>query len=130
VRERLRHLPASLIASAVLLGVAVPVAWLFSGPAAAVGVTAGVALVAFSYLVSGLVVAWADLVARHLMLPVVLLTYALKFVLFGVVLYRVREVGWAGLYAMGIAAIVATFVWTGAHLYWIMNAKIPYVEIE
>lgn len=130
MRKRLRHLPASLLASAVLLALMVPVAWVSAGAVAAVGAALGVALVAFSYLVSSLVVAWTDLVARELMLPVVLLTYALKFILFGVVLYQANRVGWGGLSALGVAVIVGTFGWTGAHLYWILNAKIPYVEIE
>jgi hypothetical protein len=64
------------------------------------------------------------------MLPVVLLTYALKFVLFGVVLYAVDQRGWPGLFPLGVAVVVATFVWTGAHLYWILHARTPYVEVE
>jgi ATP synthase protein I len=130
VKRRLRHLPASLVASAVLLVVGVPLGGVFAGGAGAAGVAAGVTLVVFSYLVSSLVVAWVDLVARHLLLAVGLLTYVLKFTAFGVAMYSVWQTGWAGLTAMGISVIVATVVWTGTQLWWILTAKIPYVELD
>ncbi|GAA2599319.1 hypothetical protein GCM10010399_32560 [Dactylosporangium fulvum] len=126
--QRLHHLPTALVASAVLLVVAVGVAWPIGDGTASLGAAAGVALVVLSYLVSSLVVVWVDAVARNLLLPVVLLTYALKFAVFGLVMYRVRETGWAGLRVMGVTVIVATVVWTGAQLYWILRAKTPYVE--
>ncbi|MEV8513159.1 hypothetical protein [Dactylosporangium sp. NPDC051484] len=125
--QGLRYLPTALVASAVLLVVAVAVAWPVAGGTAAAGAAAGVALVVVSYLVSSLVVAWVDAVARSLLLPVVLLTYALKFAVFGLAMYRASEAGWAGLRAMGVTVIVATVVWTSAQLYWILRAKIPYV---
>jgi len=130
VKKRLRHLPASLFASAVLLALGVPFAWLVSGPAAAAGVVAGIALVTVSYVFSSVVVMWCDLVNPALILPVGLLSYALKFALFGVVMFSVAQVGWAGLEPMGWTVIVATIVWTGAQLWWTLNAKIPYVEFE
>jgi hypothetical protein len=130
VKKRLRHLPSSLLAAAVLVLVGVPAGGLAGGWAAAAGVFAGVALVAFSYVVSSVVVAWVDMVSRPMLLPVVLGTYALKFAVFGVVMWRVAEAGWQGLPAMGVAVIVATIVWTGTQLWWTLRAKIPYVEIE
>jgi ATP synthase protein I len=119
-----------LLASAVLLVVGVPVGGVLAGGAGAAGVAAGVGLVVFSYLVSSLVVAWVDLVARHLLLVVGLLTYVVKFAVFGAAMYSVWQTGWAGLVAMGIAVIVATVVWTGTQLWWILTAKIPYVELD
>jgi hypothetical protein len=130
VKKRLRHLPASLLATAALILVGVPVAGLVAGRVGALGGLAGIALVAVSYLVSSLVVAWVDLVARHLLLVIVLLTYVLKFAAFGVVMWSVAETGWAGLPPMGVGIIVATVVWTAAQFWWIMRAKLPYVEIN
>jgi len=130
VKKRLRHLPASLLATAALTLVGVPVAGLVASVAGALGALVGVALVAVSYLISSLVVAWVDLVARHLLVVIVLLTYVLKFAAFGVVMWLVAETGWAGLPPMGVAIIVATIVWTSAQFWWIMRAKIPYVEIS
>jgi hypothetical protein len=130
VKKRLRHLPASLLASAVLLLVGVPAAGVLAGASGAAGVAAGVALVVFSYLVSSVVVAWVDLVDRRLLLVVGLLTYALKFTLFGIAMWWVSGTGWAGLTAMGVSVIVATLVWTGTQLWWITHAKIPYVDVS
>lgn len=125
----LRHLPTSLAATAALLVLAVAIAWPLRGGQAAFGVLAGVGLVTVSHLVSSLVVAWVDAVARHMMLPVVMLTYALKFAAFGVILFRVAQTGWTGLPALGVTVIAATTVWIGAQLYWILHAKILYVEL-
>ncbi len=130
MKKRLRHLPASLLATAALTLVGVPVAGLVAGPAGALGVLAGIGLVAVSYLISSLVVAWVDLVARHLLLVIVLLTYVVKFAMFGVIMWSVAKTGWAGLPPMGVAIIVATVVWTGAQFWWITHAKLPYVEIS
>jgi hypothetical protein len=130
VRKRLRHLPASLIATAALLAVGVPLGGVAWGAAGALGALAGVLLVAVSYVSSSLVVAWVDLVARHLLLPIVLLTYVLKFTIFGVVMWRVSATDWSGLRPMGLAVIVATIVWTAAQLWWTMRAKLLYVEID
>lgn len=123
MRERLRQLPAGLSASAVLLVVAVAVGWIVRGPVAAVGAALGVLLVVVSYVVSGLVVAWADLFARHLMMPVVLLTYALKATLLGMVLYQVDKAEWPGLFALGVAAVAAVVVWVGAQLAWAIRTS-------
>lgn len=129
MKARLRHLPASLIAAAVLVVVGMPVGWFVGGRAAALGVLAGVALVAVSYLISSLVVAWIDVVNRAMLLPISLLTYVLKFTLFGVVMWKVSSTEWTGLRPMGVTVIGATIVWTGAQLWWTLRAKIPYVEV-
>jgi hypothetical protein len=128
--SRLRHLPTTLGATGVVLVAAVLIAWLVGGVTPALGAAAGVGLVLVSHLVSNLVVAWVDMVARHMLLPVVLMTYVLKFTVFGVVMYRVDQAEWAGLPALGITVIAATAVWIGAQLYWILHAKIYYVELE
>jgi hypothetical protein len=130
VRKRLRHLPTCFVATAGLLVVGLPAGFAWGRAAGLFGVLAGVALVVVSYLISSLVVAWVDLVARAMLLPVVLLTYVLKFTVFGVVMWTIANTGWAGLRPMGVAVIAATVAWTGAQGWWIMRAKIPYVEIE
>jgi hypothetical protein len=127
--QRLRHLPVTLGTTAVVLVVAVVIAWLVGGVTPALGAAAGVGLVLVSHLVSNLVVAWVDMVARHMLLPIVMMTYLLKFAVFGVVMYSVNQAQWAGLPALGITVIAATTAWIGAQLYWILHAKILYVEL-
>jgi hypothetical protein len=115
MRRRLRHLPSGLIASAVLL---------------VVGAAAGVLLVAASYTVSSLVIAWADAVRPALIMPVGLLTYAVKFTLIGILMWVVAGTGWAGLPAMGVGVIAGALGWTTAQAVWTWRARIPYVEID
>lgn len=87
--------------------------------ASGVGFAAGVTLAAGSFLLSALVIAWADVVARHLILPVGLMTYAFKITLIGMVVFGVARRDWPGFTAMlwGIAAgtvawVIAQAVWT------------------
>lgn len=130
LRRRLRHLPAGLAATGVLLVVAVPVAGWLRGPAGAAGVAAGILLVAASFVFSSLCVAWADSIDPQLVLPVGLGGYAIKATLLGVCLVLLLDTGWAGLPAMGVGVLMATLTWIGAQLWWTLRAKIPYVQFD
>jgi hypothetical protein len=127
IRERLPYLRVTLLASAALLLVAIPVAAALRGAGGAAGAVAGVALVVVSYLISGVSVVWADAVNPRLILPVGLLTYAVKIVVLGVVMASVAATGWTGLEPMGVTVIAAVVVWTGTHLIWAVRSPLPYV---
>jgi hypothetical protein len=129
-RKRLRHLPAGLLASGVLLVAGVVVGAALRGWAGAAGAAAGVVLVAASYVLSTLAVAWADSVNPRLIMPVGLGTYVLKVVLIGVAMAAIAGTGWAGLVPMGIAVMVAAVGWIVAQAWWTWHARIPYVDIE
>jgi hypothetical protein len=129
VRKRLQHLPAGLIAMAVLLVITVPLGLWRDGGAGAAGAAAGVALVTASYTVSSLIVAWTDLRARRLLVPVALGTYIVKFTVIGVAMWFVAGADWSGLPWMGALVIAAVVVWVAAHAGWVWRAKIPYVEL-
>jgi hypothetical protein len=124
------HLRVGLGASAVLLALGLLVGALAGGGAGAAGAAAGVALVAASYLISSLVLAWADSVNPRLVLPVGLGMYVTKFTLIGIVMAVIAASGWRGLGAMGVAIIVTVFGWTIAQSVWVWRARIPYVEID
>jgi hypothetical protein len=128
IRLRLPYLRTTLLASAALLGVAVPVAAVLRGPVGAIGALAGVALVVISYLISGFSVAWADAVHPRLIMSVGLVTYAVKIVVLGVVMAGIAATGWPGLAPMGATIIAAVVVWTVAQLLWTLRAPLPYVE--
>jgi hypothetical protein len=127
---RMRHVPAALAGSAAVALLGALAGYLLAGPAQAAGVAAGVGLVTASYLVSSLVVAWADAVDPHLVLPVGLGSYVLKFVLLFVVMAAIVGTGWAGTAAMGLGVIVGVVGWTSAQLWWTLRARIPYVQID
>ncbi|SDY67006.1 hypothetical protein SAMN05444365_10361 [Micromonospora pattaloongensis] len=130
MRARLRHLPVPLMVSAVLLVIVAAVGWALDGGAGAAGGAAGVALVAVSYVLSSLALAWADSVSPRLVLTVGLVTYMLKFGLLGAAVFAVAATGWAGLRMTAIGIIVGTVAWVVAQVWWTAKAKIPYVEIE
>ena len=127
---RLRHVPAALAGVAVVAGLGALGGALLGGPAAAAGVAAGVGLVTLSYLISSLVIAWADAVNPQLVLPVGLASYALKFLILFVVMSAIVATGWAGTAPMGIGIIVGVIGWTSAQMWWTLRARIPYVQID
>jgi hypothetical protein len=130
IRRRVRHLPAGLLGCGLALVVAVVVAGVTSGTPGVIGAAVGVTGVALSYVVSGLAVAWADSIAPQLTLPVALTTYAVKFTLLGVVLIQFGSSSWPGLHPMAFSILGAVVAWNVAHLWWVIHAKIPYVEID
>jgi hypothetical protein len=130
MKKRLQHLPAGLIAMAVVLLVTVPIALWRDGGVGAAGDVAGVALVTASYAVSSLIIAWTDLRARHMLLPVAMATYVVKFTMIGLGMWIALGTGWAGLPWMGVSVIIAVVGWMTAHAVWVWRAKIPYVELE
>ena len=92
------------------------------------GVAAGVALVSVGYVLSSLVVAWADSIAPNLVMPVGLTAYVGKVIVFGVVMAAIARTDWAGLAPMGWAIVGSALVWIVALSWWTWNAKILYVD--
>ena len=129
IGTRVRHLRVGLLACAALFVLGVLPAALVAGAAGVAGVAAGVGLVAASYTVSSLVIAWVDAVDRRLVLPVGLLTYALKFTMIGVLMSVISSAGWSGLIPMGVAILAAALVWIAAQSWWTWHARIAYVDL-
>lgn len=117
----MRYLPLALAVSGVVLVLAAVAGWRAAGGAGALGAAAGVFLVVLSYLVSSLVIAWADSVDPRLVLPVGLATYVIKFALLGLVLLAVVGTGWAGTLPMGVAIVPGVLAWTGATMWWALR---------
>jgi ATP synthase protein I len=126
----LRHLPSGLAASGVLLVAGVALFGVLRGAAGAAGFAAGVALVAASYVLSSLAVAWADTVNPRLVMPVGLTTYVTKVILIGIVMAAIAATGWAGLVPMGCAVIATAVGWIAAQAWWTWRARILYVEVD
>jgi len=123
LRRRLKFLPSGLLASAAVLAVGVVIAALVRGAAPAWGMAAGVGLVAASYTLSSLAIAWADSVNPRLVLVVGLVTYVVKFTLIGVLMIAVSATGWSGLPAMGLGIIASVIAWTTAQAWWTWHGK-------
>lgn len=130
LRRRLRHLPAGLVASAAVAALGVVVGAVVGGAAAAAGALAGVALVAASYTVSSVVIAWADSIDPRLIMPVGLMTYVFKFTVIGLVMWVIAGTAWSGLKPMGVTIMVTALGWTIAQAWWTWHARIAYVELD
>ena len=83
-----------------------------------VGFAAGVTLAAGSFLLSALVIAWADVAARHLILPIGLMTYAFKITLIGMVVFGVARRDWPGFTGLLWGIAVGTAVWVVVQAVW------------
>jgi ATP synthase protein I len=115
------HVPLALAVSAGVLMLSALVGWLGGDAAGAAGAAAGVALVVVSYLVSSVVVAWADSVSPRLVLPFGLASYITKIVVLGLVMLAVVRTGWDGTAAMGLAIIAGVVGWTAANIWWAVH---------
>lgn len=116
---RLAHLPPLVCVSVVLAVVAAALGGLTRGGAGAAGAAVGVGIVTVSYLLSTLVLAWADSVNPQLVLPFGLALYAAKFTAIGVVMARVSASGWPGLPPLGLGVVAGVVAWTAAHVWWL-----------
>jgi hypothetical protein len=118
VGRRVRYLRVGLAVSGVLLLAAVGVGWAVEGSAGAVGAALGVLLVATSYTVSMLAIAWADAINPRMVLSVGLGMYIIKFSLFGVMMIALADSAWPGLVPMAMGIVAGVVAWTGTQIWW------------
>lgn len=118
---RLAHLPVTLAVTGLAVAGAAVAGWLVAGGTGAAGAAAGVGVVAASYLVSTLLIAWADAVRPGLVLPVGLLTFAVKFPLIGVLFGAAAARDWAGLPAMVAGVVAGVVAWAGTQVWWVVR---------
>ncbi|NJC73356.1 hypothetical protein HC031_27075 [Planosporangium thailandense] len=130
MRRRLNHVPAGLLGCGVVLVAATVIGGVVKGAPGALGAAIGVVGVAVSYLLSGVVVAWADSISPQLTMPVGLATYAIKFTLLAIPLVAFGDSTWPGLHPMAFAIIAAVLGWNAGHIWWAARARIPYVQID
>jgi hypothetical protein len=127
VGSRTRHLRLTSGVTGIALVVAAVVGALVGGPISALGVAAGVGLVAASYLASTLVIAWADSVAPRMVFGVGVGMYVIKYSLFAVMLIAVNGAGWTGRIPMAFGIAVGVVAWTASHVWWLTRNAYPYV---
>ncbi|MER7270519.1 hypothetical protein ABT344_19725 [Micromonospora carbonacea] len=116
---RLRHLPVLVAVSAAVAALGAAAGGVLGGADAALGVAAGVAVTVASYVLTTVVLAWADARNPQLVLPFGVGLYVAKFTLLGGVMVAVASTGWAGVVPLCLGIAVGVVVWTGAHIWWI-----------
>jgi hypothetical protein len=114
--------------SGIVLLVAAGVGALAGGGVAAAGAAGGVALVAVSYTISTLAIAWADSIAPRMVLGVGVGTYILKFTLLGALLVALTDAGWAGRIPMAWGIVAGVIAWTASQIWWTVHHAHPYVS--
>ena len=97
---------------------------------AALGFAVGALLVAASYTVSTLAIAWADSINPQLVFPVGVATYIIKFSLLGVLLIRFSGTTWPGWIPMAVGIVTAVLVWSAAQIWWTVRTAHPYVQAK
>lgn len=125
IASRAGHLRATLAVTSVVMVGATIIGGLIAGSDGALGAFLGVAVVAGSYLLSDLAVAWADSVSPKLVLSVGLGTYLFKFSLLGLALLAVPKGGWAGLRPMAVGMVVMIVGWLTAQIWWTVRRGTP-----
>ncbi|MGH3544379.1 MAG: hypothetical protein ACRDPW_00355 [Mycobacteriales bacterium] len=88
------------------------------GWALGLGWAAGVGIATTSFVFSSLVIAWADLVDRRLILPAGLLTYVLKLAVIGLVVAGLARHDWAGFVPLLWGIAVGAAVWVSTQAVW------------
>ena len=129
VAERIRHVRLTLGFSGVVLVLATGVGFAVRGGVGALGVAAGVLLVAASYTASTLAIAWADTVNPRMVLPVGMGMYITKFSLLGLLLVAVNNAEWVGRIPMAMGIVVGILAWTASQIWWTVHHSHPYVPV-
>ncbi len=126
IRERVRHLRVSLTVIAVATIIGAVVSGLADGWPAAAAFAAGTVLVAVSYTLSTLAIAWADKVSPQLVFPVGVGMYIMKFSMLGVVLISLYETEFAGQTALAMGIVTAVLAWTTVQIWWTARTAHPF----
>lgn len=116
---RIDHLPMITAIGVALTLFAGSAAFFAGGPAAGLGVAAGVFIVAVGFTISTLAIAWADVLRPALVMPVGLAVYVIKYALIALILVGAGATGWAGARPMAWGIAFGAVAMTGVQVWWI-----------
>lgn len=119
-----------LAVAGVAAVVAALVGGVLDGVNGATGASTGVALAALGFTGSVWAIAWAEKIDIRLTLPVALVTYVFKLMLFAIVLGLVEMSPWDALLPMAFGIVGGAIAWLTAQGIWLYRAKIPYIELD
>ena len=103
---------------------------LLGGVDGATGASAGAVLAALGFAGSVWAVVGAEKLDIRLTLPVALVTYVFKLMLFAIVLGLVEASPWDALLPMGLGIVWGAIAWLTTQAIWVYRVKIPYIELE
>ena len=131
IGDRVRHLRVALLVAAVVAVLGAVVSGLASGTdwsAGAIGFAAGVLLVAASYTLSTLAIAWADSINPQMVFGVGVTMYATKIGLLGILLVQVNDTAWTGKLPMAMGILAGVLAWTTTQIWWTVRTTHPYAQ--
>ncbi|AEV88333.1 hypothetical protein ACWT_7323 [Actinoplanes sp. SE50] len=123
-RWKVEHLGFLTAVSVALLLCAASAGFLSGGPAYALAAAGGVLIVTVSHTLTTLIVAWADTVRPALVMPLGMLTYVVKYSLFGIILAFGVSSDWPAKTALGLGVVAGVMVWTGVQAWQVTRATL------
>ena len=126
----LAHLKVGFIATAILLVIGVPIAWLAQGWRGALAVVVGLAIVTAFFAFGSWAVVKAGKYDDRLTFPAALGSYLIKIGMLAIVLLTLPEDGPIDVATMAITVLVGTFGWAGVQIKYVLSKQIFYVDYK
>ncbi len=128
--EEVRMARGATLATAVATPVVLAVAFLAAGGKGVLGAAFGLALAVGFFSATLLAVGAAGRVATDLMVPAALLTFMVKMVAIGMLLFLLRDTTAFDREAFALSLVAGTCVYLAAEIRFAMRARIPYVAVD
>jgi ATP synthase protein I len=128
--EEVRMARGAALATAAAAPVALGLAWWAAGSKGLLGAALGLLLAVAFFSATLLAVGAAGRVQPELMLPAAVLTFAVKMVVIGLLLFLLRDTTAFDKEAFALSLVAGTVVYLAAEIRFAMRAKIPYVVTD
>jgi ATP synthase protein I len=128
--EEVRMARGATLATAVAAPVVLALAFLLAGGRGVLGAAFGLALAVGFFSATLLAVGAAGRVATDLMLPAALLTFIVKMVVIGMLLFLLRDTTALDREAFALSLVAGTCVYLAAEIRFALRARIPYVVVD
>jgi len=128
--EEVRMARGATLATAAATPVVLAVAFFAAGGRGVLGAAFGLALAVGFFSATLLAVGAAGRVSTDLMLPAALLTFTVKMVAIGMLLFLLRDTTAFDRAAFALSLVVGTCVYLAAEIRFALRARIPYVVVD
>ncbi|HEU4397218.1 MAG TPA: hypothetical protein VFU54_05185 [Actinomycetota bacterium] len=128
--EEVRMARGATLATAAATPVVLAVAFFAAGGRGVLGAAFGLALAVGFFSATLLAVGAAGRVSTDLMLPAALLTFTVKMVAIGMLLFLLRDTTAFDRSAFALSLVAGTCVYLAAEIRFALRARIPYVVVD
>jgi ATP synthase protein I len=128
--EEVRMARGATLATAAATPVVLAVAFFAAGGRGVLGAAFGLALAVGFFSATLLAVGAAGRVSTDLMLPAALLTFTVKMVAIGMLLFLLRDTTAFDRAAFALSLVAGTCVYLAAEIRFALRARIPYVVVD